>query len=252
MKFFTAYTRFVVIGGADLKQTEIIDLTDPSLTCTSSTFGDLETVRIQAMGGLIIETPILCGGRDSNRDRFDSCILFGQTKTSIKLKEKRSGAASVMLNEETLWILGGRRTDESYITSTELISLDADFSVYGPSMPNELSNLCAVKYNESHIYLTGGYNYDSGGETNKVWIFNKVTTAWTEGPLMINKRAWHGCTILHHEQGSWIVVSGGTLWDEEEKLSLVMAGNQNLCKWVLFVKPMTIKFQKPFFKLSPP
>ena len=219
MKFFTAYTRFVVIGGADLKQTEIIDLTDPSLTCTSSTFGDLETVRIQAMGGLIIETPILCGGRDSNRDRFDSCILFGQTKTSIKLKEKRSGAASVMLNEETLWILGGRRTDESYITSTELISLDADFSVYGPSMPNELSNLCAVKYNESHIYLTGGYNYDSGGETNKVWIFNKVTTAWTEGPLMINKRAWHGCTILHHEQGSWIVVSGGTLWDEEEKLS---------------------------------
>ena len=72
---------------------------------------------------------------------------------------------------------------------------------------------------KSHIYLTGGYNYDSGGETNKVWIFNKVTTAWTEGPLMINKRAWHGCTILHHEQGSWIVVSGVTLWDEEEKLS---------------------------------
>ena len=75
-------------------------------------------------------------------------------------------------------------------------------------MPNELSNLCAVKYNESHIYLTGGYHKNSG-YTNKVWIFNKVTTAWTEGPLMINKRAWHGCTILHHEQGSWIVVSGG-------------------------------------------
>lgn len=90
----------------------------------------MESESRYAVGGLINETPIICGGKDS-------CILFGQTKTYIKMQEKRSTAISVVLNETTLWILGGWN-DSGTVSSTELITLDAATSVNGPALPNKL------------------------------------------------------------------------------------------------------------------
>ena len=94
------------------------------------------------MGGLINETPVLCGGRDSTGsdvEIYDSCIVFRQTKTSIKMKQKRYSAASVMVNETTLLIMGGSSSSADYhgdfdyagdyydsLNSTELITLDAN------------------------------------------------------------------------------------------------------------------------------
>ena len=42
---------------------------------------------------------------------------------AIKMTGPRSSAASVMLNETTLWIMGGH-SGSSYLDSTELITLD--------------------------------------------------------------------------------------------------------------------------------
>ena len=201
----------MVIGGFDQKQTEVIDLTDSSLTCSTSGFGDLESERRWVVGGLINETPVLCGGYNSNSGYYDSCIVFGQTKTSIKLKEPRSHAASVMLNKKTLWIMGGETTGGRELSSTEFITLDPATSVNGPALPKELYGSCAVKYNESHIYLTGGS--DGSDWTNDVWIYNSIldagSSSWTEGPRMNNERRYHGCTVLHHDQRSLIVVAAG-------------------------------------------
>ena len=219
----------MVIGG-NPKQTEVIDLTDSSLTCSTSEFGDLESVRYNAMGGLINETPVLCGGKDYP-EYYDSCIVFGQTKTSIKLKEPRSQAASVMLNKKTLWILGGVTTGGSRLSSTEFITLDPATSVNGPALPKELYGSCAVKYNESHIYLTGGY---SSGYTNDVWIYNSIldagSSSWTEGPRMNNERGYHGCIVLHHDQRSLIVVAAG--WNGGNGLKSVEILDPNKNKWV--------------------
>ena len=41
---------------------------------------------MQLVDSSLTETPIICGGKDSNRDRLDSCIVFGQTKTYIKMQ----------------------------------------------------------------------------------------------------------------------------------------------------------------------
>ena len=181
--FLLASSPFLVIGGESVteygtkqiqKKTEVIDLADSSnMTCTSA-FWDLESERNGAIGGLINGTPILCGGEDSSSygNRYGSCIVFGLTKTFIELKERRSYAASVMLNETTLWIMGGRSDSINEISSTtELITLDSATSVSGPALPKEMYRSCAVKYNQSHIYLTGGggdgnrYRY-SGGRDN--------------------------------------------------------------------------------------
>ena len=208
------------------KQTDVIDLTDPSLICTS-VFGELESVRTNFIGGLINETPILCGG--VNQKTYDSCIVFDQTKTSIKLNEPRSRAASVVLNETTLWIMGGSVPfPGTALSSTELITLDPATSVNGPALPNELYASCAVKYNDTHIYLTGGRNIL--GWKNQVWIYNIILNAgsssWTEGPRMNNKRGYHGCTVLHHGQKSWIVVAS----DYNKHSVEILDPNKN--KWV--------------------
>ena len=44
--------------------TEVIDVANNSLTCNS--FGELETTRAQSVGGLLENTPIVCGGYDSS------------------------------------------------------------------------------------------------------------------------------------------------------------------------------------------
>ena len=95
----------VIGGGRYQKQTEVMDLTDTNITC-KTTYRDLEPEREYAVGGLINETPIVCGGRNLP-EYYDSCITFGQTKTSIKMNEPRSSPASVVLNETTLLIIGG-------------------------------------------------------------------------------------------------------------------------------------------------
>ena len=226
--------QILVIGGDcrscyryQQKQTDVIDLTDPSLICTS-VFGELESVRTNSIGGLINETPILCGGVNEK-----TCIVFGQTKTSIKLNEPRSRAASVVLNETTLWIMGGSVPfPGTALSSTELITLDPATSVNGPALPNELYASCAVKYNDTHIYLAGGY--DGSDWTNKVWIYNTIldagSSSWTEGPRMNNKRGTHGCTVLHHGQSSWIVVAGG--YDGKKPVTSMEILDPNKKKWV--------------------
>ena len=184
---------------------------------------ELVSERRGSVAGLINETPIICGGYYY----YDSCIVFGQTKTSIKMNEPRYRATSVVLNETTLWIMGGyigssrlvgnHNVGSSYrLSSTEFITLDSSTSVNGPALPNGLSHSCAFKYNDTHSYLTGGL--DDSGITNKVLIFNTIldagSSSWTEGPRMNHKRVFHGCTVLHHCQKTWVVVAGGFIGNQ--------------------------------------
>ena len=118
-------------------------------------------------------------------------------------------------------------------SSTELITLDSDISANGPELPMKLSFSCAVKYNDSHIYLiAGGCDYSSN--VNKVWIYNLYegsNSSWTEGPILKDARRAHGCTVIHHEQTSWIVVAGGyeTGW---ERLQSVEVLDPNKNEWI--------------------
>ena len=236
--FLLASSPFLVIGGQSdynklIKKTEVIDLADSSnMTCTSA-FWDLESERNGAIGGLINGTPILCGGEDSSNKRYGSCIVFGLTKTFIELKERRSYAASVMLNETTLWIMGGHSDSINENSSTtELITLDSATSVSGPVLPMGVYESCAVKYNQSHIYLTGGRgkSVEKWQHQNEVWIYNTLidggSSSWIEGPKMNRKRSEHGCTVLHHGLKSWIVVAGGSRQTVE-----ILDPNTN--KWVM-------------------
>ena len=63
---------------------------------------------------------------------------------------ERKSAASVMINSEDMWVTGGE-----YSKSTEIIRRHTNVSVPGPQLPEVMFEHCAVKINDSHIFLAG-------------------------------------------------------------------------------------------------
>ena len=58
-----------------------------------------------ATGGLLQNSPIVCGGlnkMDGNCNVSQDCVVIGQPEMEMKMFEKRSGAASVALDQRTL------------------------------------------------------------------------------------------------------------------------------------------------------
>ena len=62
---------------------------------------------IGATGGLLQNSPILCGGRDKQFKISQECVAIGKPEKEMKMIEKKFNAASVALDQSTLWIVGG-------------------------------------------------------------------------------------------------------------------------------------------------
>ena len=200
--------RFLVVGGnlasSSGPSTEVIDL-DPSSTCNS--FGDLDIYREYSVGGLLGNTPIVCGGSSSSIRQ--SCLIFGQPQT-ITMTEPRYFAASVVLNTTTMWVIGGW-DGSNRLSSTEFITLEK--AVTGPSLPHALLYHCAVKFNESQIYVIGGEDKEgvnNGQYTNDVYVFNPLDNfSYIHHSAMNYQRGNHGCAVMNDGESLIIVVAGG-------------------------------------------
>ena len=198
--------RFLVVGGylasSSLPSTEVIDLANSSLSCDS--FGELETARSYSVGGVLENTPIVCGGYSSLISQ--TCLIFGQSQ-SVTMTEVRYGAASDVLNTTTMWVMGGYWSG-NYLKSTEFITLET--SVSGPSLPYKIGFACVVKFNESQIYLIGGYYKDWSDNSHFVYIFNPLDNfSYKRGPDMNYRRQFHGCAVMHDGDTTVIVSAGG-------------------------------------------
>ena len=62
-----------------------------------------------ATGGLIGDTVIICGGEDSDSNYVEGChSLTSENPTPVtQMSVNRTGAASIVINDNTLWITGG-------------------------------------------------------------------------------------------------------------------------------------------------
>ena len=72
-------------------------------------------------GGLVGEIAVVCGGYECYKVTQNKAVLFGNMTT------KRYGAASVVMNNDILWIIGGRY-NENYLSTTELLHLNGTVS----------------------------------------------------------------------------------------------------------------------------
>ena len=80
-----------------------------------------------ATGGLLQNSPIVCGGFGDRASQ--ECIVIGEPE--MKMIEKRYGGASVALDHSTLWIVGGKDENHFQLTWANLQSKDMRHLPYG-------------------------------------------------------------------------------------------------------------------------
>ena len=164
-----------------------------------------------ATGGLLQKSPIVCGGNYSRNtlNITKDCAVIGQPEMEMKMIDKRRGAASVALDESTLWIVGGF-DGKFYPRSTELIKLDQP-SGKGPFLPNRIFPIVGhsmIQYDEKSSYIIGGYQ--NGALSKKTWIVNPTNGfKITEGPSLKKPRSNHGCAKMTINGRTILVVAGG-------------------------------------------
>ena len=81
-------------------------------TNSTPSFGQLPSKRIRAVGAMLGNTPILCGGRDElNGNYLDTCISYqdSECSQSHSMVQKRWHAAGVLW----VWVFGLHRIHHS-------------------------------------------------------------------------------------------------------------------------------------------
>ena len=203
----------MIAGGyvypASDEMTEVIDLVETNPT---PSFGQLPSARDDAVGTMLGNAPLLCGGYDGSSSRLDTCISYHQDSgwsKSNTMVNKRSSAAGVKVNSTTFWILGGfdGNSNLDYLDSTEFIIQGQTNGVPGPKLPYGMSGMCAIKISENEIFVIGGR---VGGMENEVWIYDPQNGfARTQGPSLTTARIYHSCSTMRDGEKTLIVVAGG-------------------------------------------
>ena len=76
-------------------------------------------------GGLVGKSILICGGIDL-ATVTDECYSLNRDSSALitKMSEKRYGAASLVINQTTLWITGGSNSEWYKLTSSEFITIE--------------------------------------------------------------------------------------------------------------------------------
>ena len=201
---------FLIAGGKvplPTNSTEVVQLDKTNIT---PSFEQLPSARVGAVGAMLGNVPILCGGNNGS-SYLDSCISF-QNKTwnqSHSMNEKRMSAAGVQVNSTTFWILGGYNGSH-YSKSTEFIIEGQTNRVLGPELPYRSKLMCAVKWSEQEIFVIGGFDGELLDYSNAVWLYNPQNGfARTQVSSLNTKRAGHSCSTMRNGENDFIILAGG-------------------------------------------
>ena len=135
------------------------------------------------------------------------------------MTERRLYASSVVLNKNTLWIVGGRKGRSTIsINTTEFITINSNQEINqtkGPTLPFGISNHCMIQYNSSAIYLIGGHK-TSTEMSKEVWIIDPTKNfTLKEGPPLLNSSRFMGvCAKMKVNNKEIIVIGGGEVFSE--------------------------------------
>ena len=171
--------------------------------------------------------PLVCGLLHNSMEA--NCYSFGEDYIlANKLIEPRYDGASTVLNEEILWITGGKSKSlagtrvfeqfqfyfEFYYTylilggtvqSTEIVRLDQPSSIPGPDLPMLFGRHCMTKINENLVIIIGGdYSY-----SQTVLVDVGRNFSMSSGPQLIHDRWNHACGTFIYNGKPIVIVAGG-------------------------------------------
>ena len=139
----------------------------------------------------------------------DQCYGLDAKKATnlTKMLTRRAFAASVVLNQTTLWISGGRDDTHSYLSSSEFIQKDG--TVPGPHLPKPMDAHAMIKISNELVLIIGGRSSEI--------LFSDQTFECdhegecTQGPSLKKARHSHSAGIVIDEvnQEKLVIAAGG-------------------------------------------
>ena len=161
-----------------------------------------------ATGGLIGDTVVICGGYDISGYSVDECYSLTAEKATLvtHMSVVRSRAASIVINDNTLWITGG--FDGGYLASTEYVTVTG--TMLGPDLPMALYTHAMVAINRTCSMVIGGWdeNYYHSAST---FFYDRDEEEWINGPSLMQARYYHAAGIVTDEVTGehFVAVTGG-------------------------------------------
>ena len=209
--------KIFVATGCPAWQVEIINVLDPGFKLQLTDRNEYSIHRWSAVGGLVQNQPVICGG---TRFRFDwNCFeelkevsILGQPNRTFEMFDIRLHSSSVaLLNNSKLWITGGTSVrhpiSKGQQKSTELISIDQP-PIKGPDLPFVISNHTMVQIDSKTVYIIGGMQ--NGKVSNKTWIVDPTNDFQIkEGPSLNEARESHSSAKMKIKGKLYIIVAGG-------------------------------------------
>ena len=185
-----------------------------------------------ATGGLIENTVMICGGNEAS----DECYSLSSGKRALvtHLSVGRIEAASIVINDNTLWVTGGVG-GSAYLSSTEYVTITG--TILGPDMPMACSLHTMVAINSTCSMVIGGY-----GASALSFFFDHNEGEWTTGPSLIQARFRHAAGIVTDEvtDEQFVAVTGGVYDGDLDSTGILQDG-----KWVQGKMTNTICIWKP-------
>ena len=123
-----------------------------------------------ATGGFVGDTVIICGGVDIDLNHVDECYSLTSEKATLvtHMTVWRARAASIVFNDNALWITGGYNHYFGVLASTEYVTMTK--TMPGPDLPIALEGHTMVAINKTCSMIIGGGH----GEAANYCLFNLV------------------------------------------------------------------------------
>ena len=153
-----------------------------------------------AVGEIVNGFHLICGGytvvNGATIIYQSGCYaLKGNTWKLIgSMRQPRGYASSLLLDKNTMWIMGGY-TDSGRTMTTEYIELDANGAMkqsQGPDLPKASDEHCSLRISNTEVIVMGGQLAD------KTYIYDLQTGTWNEGPQLNDsgERKWAACGFI--------------------------------------------------------
>lgn len=216
---------FLAIGGYISKERKSSDLVESIHNLSS--FKHLTNLprKIEyAVGGLIKNHPIVCGGLSTSYEPtlYKECYklsLDGSKWINFANMSTERGYGAGLVLDNCLWISGGAKGSnrDSYLKTTEMINFDGT-TLAGKDLIEPLAGHCTVQ-SQNQIFIIGGSDQLGPKRSTRIFNFPLTTSmkcqspyAHMKGPDLNLKRSLHGCTAFssaNHEGRNVILVVGG-------------------------------------------
>ena len=144
----------------------------------------------------------------------DECYSITSQKATLvtHMSVERADAASIVLNDNTLWVTGGVGKYPLRFASTEHVKMSG--SMPGPDMPMPLDSHAMAAINSTVSMIIGGFDGSGLDGTSSTFYYNHIEGEWSDGPSLMQSRYHHAAGIVTDEltNENFVSVTGGYLF----------------------------------------